>query len=297
MTDRNSRDHDRRDHDNDWQVLPDGVGTVLAVAGGAFVAAQSGRLRAWRGHTPLWLAEVADANPARPTILTERVLWGPYAVATPSGDVTEIAYARPPAEYLQTAHAWSADGSVAIAAGRRQDAGGTGSYAAAWLLTPDGRVPLWSADDVPPTAVFVDRDLVIVGHRDPGVYATDGLLLRSLATATPPQRIDARDGRILLVEAGCLSAWDRSDGTLLGRAEGGWMDGCLTPDGEMVLAADLTGHLVRLAVDAALSDPVVEALDDPLTGVATDGSVLLGAFAYPPGLRFRSLSPRRPADG
>lgn len=285
MTDRNSPDHD-----NDWQALPDGVGTVLAVAGDVFVAAQAGRLRAWRGRTPLWLAEVADANPARPTILAERVLWGPYAVATRSGEVTEIAYARPPVGYLQTAHAWSADGSVAIAAGRRRDPGGSGPSAAAWLLTPDGHVPLWSADDVPPTALFIDRDVAIVGHRDPGMYAMDSLLLRSLATATPPQRIDARAGRILLVEAGSLSVRDRSDGSLLGRLEGGWMDACLTPDGTEVLAADLVGNLVRLTVGTGVADTVPEALDDPLTGVATDGSVLLGSFSYPPGLRFRSLA-------
>lgn len=283
-------DHVDDDRTDDWQPLPDGVGTALTVSGGVLVAAQAGRLRAWRGPTPLWLAEVADANPARPTLLAERILWGPYAVDVRSGAVAALPYARPPVGYLQTAHTWSADGSAAIAAGRRREPGGTDPGVAAWVFTPAGRVALWSADDVAPVAVFVDRDLAIVGHRDPGVYARDGVPLRSMATATPPQRIDARAGRILLVEPGCLSAWDRSDGTLLGRAEGGWMDACLTPDGDTVLAADTAGNLVRLTVGAGLADAVAEILADPLTGVATDGSVLLGAFAYPPGLRFRSLA-------
>lgn len=273
----------------DWQPLPGGVGTTLAVEGDVLVAAQAGRLRAWQGRTALWLAEVGDANPARPTVLADRILWGPYAVNVRSGNVADLPYARPPDDYVQTAHAWSADGSTAIAAGRRKDRGGAGAATAAWLLSREGRVPLWAADDVAPSAVFVDRELAVVGHRDTGVYARDGVPLRSLATATPPQRIDARRGRILLVEAGCLSVWDGSDGTLLGRGEGGWVDACLTPDGETVLAADMAGSLVRLTVGAGLADAAAETLPDPLTGVATDGSVIFGAFAYPPGLRVRSL--------
>ena len=35
-----------------WQALPDGVGTVVAVTGEIRVAAQAGRLRAWRGLDP-----------------------------------------------------------------------------------------------------------------------------------------------------------------------------------------------------------------------------------------------------
>ena len=273
-----------------WQALPDGVGTVVAVTGEIRVAAQAGRLRAWRGPTPLWLAEVGEPNPARPTILADRVLWGPYSVNLDTGTVTALPDARPPAGYAQTAHAWSADGSLAVAAGRRQDRGGSLPPAAAWLfgVTP---TPLWSGADVPPLAVFVDPQLVVVGHRNPDVHAIDGSLLRSLDGVISPQRLDGHAGRLLVVEAGLLSVWNPVAGSLLGRAEGGWVDACLTPDGESVLAADMAGNLHLMSVAAGLRGGVEYPADAPVIGVATDGRVLLAAFARLPGLRERPLLP------
>ncbi len=46
-----------------------------------------------------------------------------------------------------------------------------------------------------------------------------------------------------VVEAGVLSVWEPASGSLLGRAHGGWVDGCLTPDGEtvVVLLASFAG--------------------------------------------------------
>ncbi len=272
-----------------WQPLPDGVGTVLAVAGDLRVAAQSGRLRAWRGLTPVWRAEVDGPNPARPTVLSDRVLWGPYAIDVDTGAVTELPYARPAAEYAQTAHAWSPDGSRAVVAGRRRDPAGTLPPAAAWLLDGDKSRTLWSGSDVPPVAVFADSERVVIGHRSPDVYATDGTLLRSLDGVASPQRIDGRSDRLLTVESGRLSVWDLGSGSLLGRRSGGWVDGCLTPDGESVLAVDLVGGLFRLSVATGLESVIEEPANGPVTGVATDGQVLLASFAELPGLQARPL--------
>ncbi len=121
---------------NGWAAVPGGVGSVLAVAGDVRVAAEISRLRAWRGLVPLWLAEAPEQNPARPTILADRVCWGPYAADLDTGALTEIPFARPPQGYLATAHAWSPDGSAAVAAGRRRDPGGSAPAVAAWRLDP-----------------------------------------------------------------------------------------------------------------------------------------------------------------
>jgi hypothetical protein len=272
-----------------WQALPDGAGTVLAVAGDVRVAAQSGRLRAWRGLSPAWSVEVGEANQARPTVVADRVLWGPYAVDVDTGAVTVLPFARPPAGYAQTAHAWSADGSLAVAAGRRRDRGGSVPPAAAWLLGESGPQTLWSGSDVPPQAVFVDPALVVVGHRNPEVDGTDGTPLRTLDGVTSAQRIDGRAGRLLVVEAGLLSVWDPARGSLLGRRSGGWVDACLTPDGDLVLAADMAGKLLRLSVAAGLVGEVEVPADGPVIGVATDGQVLFASFAGLPALRVRVL--------
>jgi hypothetical protein len=272
-----------------WQALPDGVGTVLAVAGDLRVAAQSGRLRAWHGFTPVWRAEINESNPARPTVLSDRVLWGPYAIDLDTGAVTELAYARPAAGYAQTAHAWSPDGSRAVVAGVRRDPSGTLPAAAAWSLDKATSRTLWSGADVPPVAVFADSERLVIGHRSPDVYGTDGTLLRSLDGVTSPQRIDGRSARLLTVESGQLSVWDLDSGSLLGRRSGGWVDGCLTPDGQSVLAVDLVGGLCRLSVATGLESVLKEPVDGPVTGVATDGQVLLASFAELPGLRTRPL--------
>ncbi len=270
-----------------WQALPDGAGTVLAVSGDVRVAAQSGRLRAWRGLSPVWSIEVGEPTPARPTVLADRVLWGPYAVDLSTGSVTELPFARPPAGYAQTAHAWSADGSLAVAAGRRRDRGGSAPPAAAWLLDASGPRTLWAGADVPPLAVFAGSESVTVGHRNPDIHGTDGTLLRTLDGVTSAQRIDGHAGRLLVVEAGLLSVWDPARGSLLGRRSGGWVDACLTPDGESVLAADMAGNLRGLSVATGLVGGVEIPADGPVIGVATDGQMLFASFAQLPALRVR----------
>ncbi len=143
---------------------------------------------------------------------------------------------------------------------------------------------------MPPVAVFTDPDLVVVGHRNPDVRALDGRWLRSLDGMTPAQRIDGRAGRLLVVEAGSLSVWDPVTGALLGRRSGGWVDACLTPDGESVLAADMAGDLHRLSVAAGLVGGILVPADGPVIGVATDGEVLFASFARMPALRVRALA-------
>ena len=274
---------------NGWAGVPGGVGSVLAVAGDVRVAAEISRLRAWRGLVPLWLAEAPEQNPARPTILADRVCWGPYAVDLDTGALTEIPFARPVTGYVATAHAWSPDGSVAVAAGRRRDPGGSAPAVAAWRLDPTGPTTLWSGDDVPPVAVAVDGDIAVVGHRDPAVHKAGVSPPTVLSAPTPPQRIDIRSARLLLVGSGELAVWDLVTGTLLGRATGTWMDACLTPDGASVFAVDMSGRLVQLPVSDDLQIATVEPQDAPMTAVATDGQVLLAAFAELPGLRVRDL--------
>jgi hypothetical protein len=275
---------------NDWAELPGGVGSVLAVAGDVRVAAELSRLRAWRGHTSLWLAEAPEQNPARPAILADRVCWGPYAVDLVSGALREIPFARPPEAYLPTAHAWSSDGSSAVGAGRRRDPGGSAPPAAAWRLDPTGPTTLWSGDDVAPVAMAVDGEIAVVGHRDPVVHRAGTHPPTVLRAPTPPQRIDLRSGRLLLVGSGELTVWDFATGSLAGRATGAWMDACLTPDGETVLAVDMRGRLVRLPVAEQLQAAAVEPQDAPMTAVATDGQMLLAAFAGLPGLRVRRIA-------
>ena len=275
---------------NSWAALPGGVGSVLAVAGAVRVAAEISRLRAWRGLTPLWLAEAPEQNPARPTILADRVCWGHYAVDLGTGALDEIPFARPPEEYRTTAHAWSPDGSVAVAAGRRRDPASSAPPVAAWRLDTTGPTTLWSGDDVPPVAVAVDGATAVVGHRDPVVYSADANPPKVLSAPTPPQRIGIRSAMLLLVGSGELSVWDLATGALLGRTTGTWMDACLTPDGRTVLAVDMSGRLVRMPVAVNLGIATVEPQDSPMTAVATDGNVLLAAFAGLPGLRVRELS-------
>jgi hypothetical protein len=272
-----------------WTGLPDGAGSVLAVAGEIRVAAQLSRLRGWRGLVPLWLVEVPEQNPARPTILSDRVCWGPYSINLQSGAVEEVPFALLPSHYLQTAHAWSPDGSVAIAAGRRKDPGRSVPAVAAWRLDPGGPTTLWSGDDVPPVAVAIDGDVAVVGHRDPVVHAAGGGPATTLPAPTPPQRIDIRSGRLLLVGSGELSVWDLATGAVLGRAGGLWVDGCLTPDGGTVLAVEMSGSLVRLLALDKLRTAIVDVQETPMTAIATDGDVLFGAFAGLPGLGVRKL--------
>ena len=101
--------------------------------------------------------------------------------------------------------------------------------------------------------------------------------------------IDGRAGRLLVVEAALLSVWEPDSGALLGRASGTWVDACLTPDGETVMAADMAGNLHHIEVASGLRDGVEVPADGPVIAVATDGTVVLASFARLPGLRERPL--------
>jgi hypothetical protein len=270
-----------------WSVLPDGVGTVLAVSGERVVAAESGRLRAWQGDRVQWVAQVPEPNPARPRLLPDRVLWGPYSIAWSDGAVTPLPAARPPAGYRQTAHAWSADGATAVLAGGLQDRSSSAPPAAAWLAEAD-RVELWSAADLPPVAVAVWSDAVLVGHRSPQPQQLDGRpgpLLDAAAAVVPAQRIDRGGDVLLLVTPGELAVFALSSGALIGAAPGWWVDGCVTPDGRTVIGVAGGGELLAYDVGDGLLPRALPSPADDAVAVATDGTSLVAAFRRPPGLR------------
>ena len=89
----------------------------------------------------------------------------------------------------------------------------------------------------------------------------------------------------------CSRSGTRSPARCSVGPKGGWVDACLTPDGESVLAADMAGNLHLMSVAAGLRGGVEYPADAPVIGVATDGRVLLAAFARLPGLRERPLLP------
>ena len=268
-----------------WTALPEGTGTVLAVSGERCAAAESGRLRLWRGLRGPVVAQVLKANPARPLVLADRVLWGPYAMGL-DGSVTELTWAAVPGDYRQSAHAWSTDGRRAVAAGRRIDPAGTGPENAVWLMSASSSVLVWEGSGVPPAAVGFAGPTVVVGAGAPELVDEQGHPIGPLDGGTPATRLDSRSGRLLVVESGRLTVWD-GDRQVAARS-GFWLDACLTPSGEEILAVGGDGILIRLAVAAGLPDVESISADAPVTGIATDGESVLASFNGLPALRLRA---------
>ncbi len=268
-----------------WTALPEGTGTVLAVSDGLCAAADAGRLRLWRGFSGPVMAQISSANPARPLVLSDRVLWGPYAIGV-DGSVTELTWAAVPGDYRQSAHAWSTDGRRAVAAGRRIDPAGTGPENAVWLMSASSSLLLWEGSGVPPAAVGFAGPTVVVGAGAPELIDDQGHPIARLDGRTPATRLDTQSGRLLVVESGQLTVWD-ADRSVAARS-GFWLDACLTSDGEEILAVTGDGTLVRLAVASGL--PHVESIpaDAPITGIATDGESVLASFNGPAALQIRS---------
>jgi hypothetical protein len=264
-----------------WTELPDGAGTVLAGAGEWTVATQSGRLRAWREATPTVTVEVPAANAGRPTIVGARALWGAFSIDLVDGTFEHIPAAAPDDGYLQTAHAWSRDGAVAVCAASLLEPDGR-TPSAVWLSDGQSRTSLWSGHDVAPKALCATESAVIVGHRSPDVYTHDATLLRTLDGVTSPLRLDARAGRLLVVESSTLTVWDLGPGARVAQASGAWIDACLTPDGRSLLAVDSAGRLRLHEVTDALPAVRDVAADAPVVAVsATDGHIVAGFNAVP----------------
>jgi dipeptidyl aminopeptidase/acylaminoacyl peptidase len=268
-----------------WTALPEGTGTVLAVSDELCAAAEAGRLRLWHGLSGPVVAQVPSANPARPQVLSDRVLWGPYAIGI-DGSVTELTWAAVPGDYRQTAHAWSPDGRRAVAAARRIDPAGNGPENAVWLMSASSSLLLWEGSGVPPTAVGFTGPTVVVGAGAPELIDDLGHPIGRLDGRTPATRLDTQSGRLLVVESGQLTVWDGARS--LAARSGFWLDACLTPDGEEILAVTGDGTLVRLAVASGL--PHVESIpaNAPITAIATDGQSVLASFNGLPALQIRA---------
>lgn len=140
-------------------------------------------------------------------------------------------------------------------------------------------------------ACCLGRDLAVVGSAHASVHEADGRLRLELDNPTPALRVVlyADEQLLLLVESGCISLYRTSDGTLLSRSEGGWVDATPAPDASRVLAVDVQGRLAVLEGHDWSAAPRWLATDDPVQAVAADQGQLVAAFVRRAPLRVAAL--------
>ena len=272
----------------DWRVLPGGSGTRLALAGDRTVAASLGAVAVWSGTQLEASAELSF--PGRPQIVDGSVYCGDVALdgsgsrRLPDLDAvlregTQAPPEPPPGDggYRVTASAWAPGGDALVVT-----AAATGLPARALLLDGSGRrvETLWEGGEVAPGAVWAGDDVIVVGTQ---VYARDGRPLATLEAVTTPVRIEATGARVLVVEHGRLTLWDRASWRSVAVIEGGWLDAALSDDG--LAAVDLHGALWL----GSPGDLAEVGQPDPVQAVALSGARVVASFARGDALRTAEL--------
>jgi hypothetical protein len=271
----------------DWRTLTGPSGAWLAVAGDHVAAAGLDRLSVWRDGTLLLTATARTSAPGRPRFVAAgaggpaQVYWATTVVDLAGAGIRrldDLARAVVPEPVPRkpghaagsprlTDLAWSADGSTVLVS--RQESGPSRSLSASATLyrsTGEPLAELWRGQELGPVAGLVGPEWAVVGGRQQLVCSFDGSRLAVLDGVTPPRRIDTDEtaSRVLTVEAPMLRLWDTTGWELVAAAEGPWVDACLGPGGDWVLALDYDGRLQVL--DAAL-----EPVDHP-AGPAAPGA-------------------------
>ena len=278
-----------------WTSLPDARGTAPAVAGPVTALAGRHELTAWCGERVTARAASETPVPGRARLVGAgpdcdgAVHWGPWVVDLRAGiaerldalaaaddePFVPVAAGRARGGPAAVAYAWSPDGETVAVSRRHAD------VAEVVLREPSGRAigTVWTGTGPAPDAVWVGRDVTVVGDRRPVVLAPGGTTLARLDASTPPVRIEA-DGdetKLLMVEHGRLSVWDMSGWKPVATAGGSWLDGAIGPAGTAVAALDFTGRLHLL--DGGLRPLEIVAAPTGAGGVAlgADRVVVCGA--------------------
>jgi hypothetical protein len=263
---------------SEWTGLPGAGGTLLALAGDRTAAAQLGRLTVWDGEREI--ACVEGAVPGRPRITDGAVLWGEVELV--GNNVKRVAGLQgaptPAGFYRVAASAWTPDGEAVVTSAAWT--GPPGRPEARVVLHDAGgepRATLWEASDLAPKALWAGERLIVVGSREPRVYARDGTLVNTLTGRTPPVRVeaDAAEERLLVVEHGALTVWSTATWEPLERRDGAWLDAAMAPDGGLVVAVDLAGALHGAPLAAS----------DPVQAVALGDGRIAACFARAPIVR------------
>jgi hypothetical protein len=276
---------------SEWQALPEGVGSVVAVGGELVAAAALSSLMIWRNGELLGRFASPVPNPGRLAVVGNRVHWGTRVVDTGTGKVAagpQLSDVLP--GYGQTAAAWSPDASAVLLAGRWGGAIGEQPTAAAVLVDGGHIATLWQVSDVAPDALWCGDDRLIVGCRMPAVFDRSGRGLGSLPLETPPFRIDGdRAGSVVLVAGRGRLVVGAADGSVITTADGQWLDAALAPDGGSVLSLDLAGDLRVRSVEPGLPVRKEVPTPDRVVGIGVSDDAIVAAFGVPPAVRVLQL--------
>ena len=264
-----------------WTPIgPTQGGATIAIAGELTAVAGPGHVVVWTGMQRVCQVEAPCPAPGTPRFRNGQLLWGPGVLDlnTNSYEVIEAAcpQIRPGGGQRPSIYAWSPNGARLVAG---YSTGEADHQTRVTLFDGIGGQPiaeLLRGNELPPQAVWVGREVAVVGFREPRLFslatgAAQGMLPLDAGIIT---RLDAdQDERFLIAVDLNRSVIliDQSRMTVVDRWEGRWQDAVISPDGRFLSALDMEGSMHF----ACLSDRGFQTLGEPDKSIRAN-SVALG---------------------
>lgn len=271
-------------------VGPTEGGATIAIDGDRTAVASLGHVVVWIGNQRLCRVDAPCPAPGTPRFRNDKLLWGPGVLDLHTGNYEVIEAALPEiwpgGGGRPQVFSWSADGAHLVATYDTGDSQRTTRVTLFDAILKQPIATLWHGGGLTPEAVWLGRDLAVVGFREPKLFdlstgtAQDTLVLDA-GTIT---RLDAdRDERWLMaVDLNRSIIWiDLAQRRIVGRWEGRWQDATISPDGVFLAGLDMDGrmHFACLtaqgfrpidAVDGSFRVDSI-ALQDNLIAIASQG--------------------------
>lgn len=279
-----------------WSPLVGGQGTTLAVSGEYTAAARLASLTVWAGDRVVARADAPSPSPGRPRFVLPSVFWGVGVLNLGTGTYARLPgvyealvrgtdappFASPGRDYLPASYAWSPDGDALVVSAAWA---GVSRHLPSRAVLLDGsgeyRATLWEAHDLAPAAAWVGRRAIVLGTREPLVFARDGRHVATLSEGVPAKRIEssADEASLMIVEDRRVAVWKTSPWELRGEWPGLWLDAALAPDGSGLVAVDFDGRLHRARVADGLAPAGELETADPVAALAHGTDRIVAAFA------------------
>lgn len=243
--------------------IPGNSGTHFAISNECIAIAAPQCLTVWKNAVKIFEVNAAKTILGYPQFTSTHVLWGNIIVEISSGKIeyverieelmiegtTVFPNPSPMGSYSVVSFTWSPDGEIFVLTLNWHGQPGP-PFARALLADKKGKLLkiIWEGNDIAPQAVYISKNWIILGTREPIIFNCSGEFIKKLPQDIPALRMETSDDENILMEMepGQIKIWDIQKWELKICYPGLWTDASISSDGKTILATGFWGKLFCL---------------------------------------------------